>query len=116
MITFLIITNIFIFLLLIGVSVRLFQLSGRVLELEDVRDDEIGYLEKVRSTLARVHGEIDKVSQYPVTSGEPIIKQLVKTVKSGRDDVARLLDTLADEGPDDKPNKDNTGADTGVST
>lgn len=111
MIIFLIIFCLLLVIYSIAVTMKLLQLTGRVIDLEDIVGEEQNALEKIRVILTRVHSEIDKVSKYPVLSGEPIIVKLVNTVKKSKDDVARLLDNLAGE-PDDNTTDNTTNSTT----
>lgn len=101
MITFLIITNI-IFITLFLVSLwKLLQQSGNLLELEDARENDVIFFEEAKNIMMKVHDNIDKVSKYPVMSNEPIIHQLVKTVKESREDISNLVNKFVKEGSDE---------------
>jgi len=103
--TLLIVTNIITLVFLFFIANASLRLSGRLLSLEDLRNDEEDFLERSKKVLIKVHAEIDKVSKYPVVSNEPIVVLLVKVVKEARDEVASLLDDFAaEEEPDDRPN------------
>lgn len=52
------------------------------------------YIEEVHQTLTKVYDALEKISQYPTVSNEPIVTQLILLIKQSKNDIQSILDRI----------------------